>query len=110
MTNYSVGHDAEKTAADYLRQKGYKIIGLNWRTRYCEIDVVAEKAGTVYMVEVKYRKSKAYGSGLEYVTAKKLQQMKFAAEIWVSHNKWEGNYQLMAIGIDGSDISLVYID
>ncbi len=110
MTNYAAGHDAEKTAADYLRRHGYKILELNWRTKYCEIDIVAQKSGIVYLVEVKYRRSIAYGSGLEYITPKKLQQMKFAAEMWVNHKNWTKDYRLAAIGIDGSVIELVYID
>lgn len=107
MTNYAAGHDAEKQAAKYLEVKGFKIRELNWKTRYCEIDIVAEKSGAVYFVEVKYRKNRSQGSGIEYVTPKKLNQMCFAAEMWVSNNQWDGEYQLAAIGIDGDDISLI---
>ncbi len=70
MTNYTTGHDAEKIAAKYLERHGYKILEMNWKTRYCEIDIVAEKNSIVYLTEVKYRKSLAYGSGLEYITPK----------------------------------------
>ena len=102
MTNHQVGHDAEKAAAEYLINLGYKIIELNWKTRFCEIDVVAEKDKTMYFVEVKSRKSTAFGTGLDYITPKKLQQMSFAAEMWVNQHKWLGNYQLAAIEIDGT--------
>jgi hypothetical protein len=37
----------------------------------------------MYFVEVKYRRTNRQGSGLEYVTAKKLEQMRFAASSWV---------------------------
>jgi Holliday junction resolvase-like predicted endonuclease len=33
---------------------------------------------------VKYRRNANQGSGLEYVTSKKLEQMRFAAENWVA--------------------------
>ncbi|HSX24036.1 MAG TPA: YraN family protein [Candidatus Saccharimonadales bacterium] len=101
MTNYTTGHDAEKLAADYLRAQGYKIVELNWHTRFCEIDIVAQKDATVYFTEVKYRKTTAFGSGLEYITSKKLKQMRFAAEMWVSQNRWSGDYQLAAIELTG---------
>ena len=101
MTNYSVGHDAEDVAADYLVNQSYKIIDTNWRTKYCEIDIIAEKDGTIYFTEVKYRKSSVYGSGLDYITPKKLKQMKFAGEMWVSKNNWSGDYQLAAIELTG---------
>lgn len=107
VTNYSAGHDAEQVAADYLKQKGFKIRECNWRTKYCEIDIVAEHDVAIYFVEVKYRKNNNQGFGLDYVTPKKLQQMAFAAEMWVSNHDWAGEYQLAAIGIDGSEITFI---
>ena len=106
MTNYSSGHDAEKQAGEYLAQQGYKITELNWKTRYCEIDVIAEKAQTIWFVEVKSRKSSSQGYGYEYVTPKKLQQMNFAAEMWVQSNNWDGDYRLAVISIDGDKVTL----
>lgn len=106
-TNYQAGHDAERQAAEYLDSLGYKIRELNWKTRYCEIDIVAEKAGCIFFVEVKYRRNAAQGTGLEYVTSKKLKRMGFAAEMWVQGNQWPGAYQLAAVAIDGQQISFV---
>ena len=103
MSNYSTGHKAEQVAAEYLKTQGYKILEINWKTKYCEIDIVIQKNNTVYLTEVKYRKSNASGSGFEYITPKKLKQMKFAAEIWVSQHKWEGDYQLAAIEMGGDN-------
>ncbi len=81
---------------------GYKILEINWRTKYCEIDIVAEKNKRVYFVEVKSRSSTRFGTGFEYITKKKLNQMKFAAEMWVSHHNWKNDYQLAAIEMMGS--------
>lgn len=107
MTNYASGHGAEKQAADYLARFGFKIRELNWRTRWCEIDIVAEKDKTIYLVEVKSRDNLDHGSGTDYVTDKKLKQMAFAAEFWVSQNKWEGQYQLAIIAIDAGEIEFI---
>lgn len=107
MTNYQSGHDAEKDAAEYLCQHGYKITDLNWKTRYCEIDIVAEKDKTAWFVEVKSRKNNNQGYGYEYLTPKKLQQMNFAAELWVQSNSWNGDYRLAAISIDGAEITFL---
>lgn len=101
MTNYTTGHDAEKRAAQYLKEQGFKIIELNWKTKYCEIDIVALKDKTVFFVEVKYRKSSSFGSGLEYITSRKLKQMNFAAEMWVSQQNWRGDYHLAALEMTG---------
>lgn len=107
MTNYQVGHDAEKQAAQYLQQQGYAVQELNWKTRYCEIDIVAKKDKTIWFVEVKSRKNSSQGFGYEYVTPKKLQQMHFAAEMWVSSNNWSGDYRLAVISIDGNEITFI---
>lgn len=107
MTNYSVGHDAEKKASGYLASIDYKILELNWKTKYCEIDIIAQKNNTLYFVEVKYRNSPDQGSGFEYITSKKLKQMIFAAENYVNNSNWEGEYQLSAISIDGDNLQFV---
>jgi Holliday junction resolvase-like predicted endonuclease len=106
-TNYSTGHEAEQDAAEYLVNNGFKIVEVNWKTRFCEIDIIAEKNKEIYFVEVKSRKNSKQGYGLDYVTPKKLQQMRFAAEMWINKEKWTGPYQLSAIGIDGGEISFV---
>jgi Holliday junction resolvase-like predicted endonuclease len=103
-TNYASGHRAEVIATKYLISLGFEILNLNWRTRYCEIDIVAQHLDTVYLVEVKSRRNDEYGSGLDYITPKKLRQMTFSAEMWVSDNKWEGDYQLSVIELRGSRV------
>lgn len=107
MTNYQSGHDAEKSAAKYLESQGYKIIELNWRTKLCEIDIVCKKNDIVHFVEVKSRSSAKWGSGLDYITPKKLKQMEFAANMWVQNNNWGGDYRLDALAVDSSAINLV---
>lgn len=107
MTNYQSGHDAEKLAADYLRRHGFKIRELNWKTKYCEIDIVAEKDKAIWFVEVKFRKNDRQGLGYEYVTTKKLQQMHFAADMWVQNYSWSGDYRLAVISIDGRAITFI---
>lgn len=70
MTNYSVGHTAEEYVDKFLQKQGYKIIELNWKTKYCEIDIIAQNKKIIYFIEVRYRQSDSQGSGLEYITEK----------------------------------------
>jgi len=107
MSNHAAGHAAEIDAAEYLKGQGFKIRELNWKTRYCEIDIVAEKDKAIYFIEVKYRRNQKQGFGLDYITPKKLGQMRFAAEMWVSNHDWQREYQLAAIGIDGQEITFL---
>jgi Holliday junction resolvase-like predicted endonuclease len=62
---------------------------------------VAAKAGVIYFVEVKYRASSAWGSGLEYITTQKFKQMRFAAEFWLAKNKWASESRLAAMELTG---------
>lgn len=111
MTNYSTGHDAEKRAASYLQAHGYEIIQLNWKTKYCEIDIVSKKDKCIVFVEVKYREDDEQGKGFDYITPKKLRQMSMAAEMWVEDNDWDGDYYLAAIEMNAADeINFVEID
>ncbi len=111
----STGKKAEEVAAEYLTTKGYKILDMNWRRPRCEIDIVASKTDrvglfrrekTIHFVEVKYRKNTEQGRGLEYITEQKLNQMKFAAKMWIDTNDWLGAYELSAIEVTGNDFEV----
>ena len=50
-----LGPWGEARAADYLRKKGYEIVGANYRCRFGEIDLIAQKGRYLVFVEVKLR-------------------------------------------------------
>ena len=107
MTNYETGHMAEKVAAEYLQKHSYDVVELNWRHARAEIDIIARKKlgwrryGPLIFFEVKHRKTDNQGRGLDYITTKKLQQMRFAAELYVSVYNYDGEYVLGAIELGG---------
>lgn len=101
MTTFETGRKAEVVAATFLTHKGCKIVDQNWRTKWCEIDIVASRGGVIYFCEVKYRLHSRQGAGIDYITPKKLQQMGFAAELWVARHAWNGEYELCAIEVSG---------
>lgn len=97
------GAIAETKAAKNLQADGYRIIDRNWKTRWCEVDIIAEKDGVVRFFEVKYRRNAGAGSGLEYITQAKLHRMKFAAELWLSRHPAISASELGAIEVEGAD-------
>jgi uncharacterized protein (TIGR00252 family) len=109
MTTFDTGRKAEATAAAFLEYKGCTIRSQNWRTRWCEIDIVAQRKSTVYFCEVKYRSHARQGSGLEYITPKKLRQMRFAADFWLATHDWSGESQLCAIEISGPQFRITAV-
>lgn len=102
VTTKKIGDAGEDVAADYLRQQGHDIIDRNWRTKFCEIDIISFHKDTIYFTEVKYRKKDEQGGGLAAITAQKQRQMKFAAEYYALKNKLKDtNLRLAAIDVCG---------
>lgn len=104
----TAGEHAEAKTAEYLAGLGYQIIDRNWKTKWCEIDIIATKNGTVHFIEVKYRKNDRSGSGLAAITPKKLRQMKFAAELWLARRENQNVKQavLSAVEVSGDEFAV----
>ncbi len=84
-----LGPWGESLAAAYLRKKRYKILACNYKTRFGEIDLIAQTKKEVVFVEVKLRKDSAYVQAREYVGASKQQRIKLSASIWLEENPTE---------------------
>ena len=101
-TTRAIGDASESIAASELEHRGHTIIARNWKTKYCEIDIVSQKGRTVYFTEVKHRKNARHGDGLVAITSKKLNQMRYAAKFYAHTEKLEdANLQLLAIATIG---------
>lgn len=55
------GRRGEDIAWAYLKQRGYKILERNYRCHYGEIDLIGKDGETIVFVEVKSRRSVAFG-------------------------------------------------
>lgn len=51
--NKMIGDKGEDVACDFLENKGYRIKIRNYRKKWGEIDIIAEKEGITHFVEVK---------------------------------------------------------
>lgn len=78
-----LGHDWEREAERALVAARYRILERNFRTKRGEIDLIAEDGGTLCFVEVKGRRSRAFGSGAESVTLEKQRRIFGAAEAYL---------------------------
>ncbi len=101
MSTVEVGRLAEQQAAGYLEAAGYTIIGRNWRTRWCEIDIIASRGPQLHFVEVKYRKNTAYGYAAEYISHDKSRRLIRAALSWTQAQRYDGPYQIDVITVEG---------
>ncbi|MBR6115591.1 MAG: YraN family protein [Oscillospiraceae bacterium] len=78
-----LGRFGEAAAADYLRKKGYTLLGLNYRTRLGEIDLIASKGRYLVFAEVKLRRDGAFAEAREFVTPAKQKRIIAAAQEWM---------------------------
>ncbi len=106
-TSKSIGDRAESVAAAYLESIGHTVVERNWKTKYCEIDIVSQKGEVIYFTEVKYRKNNKAGGGMAAITAKKLRQMKFAAELFALNRKLKDvDLRLSVIEVSGESFEV----
>lgn len=82
--NNIVGAWGESLAGEYLRKKRYKIVAVNYRTRYGEIDLIVADRKYLVFVEVKLRKSANFARAAEFVDLKKQNKLKITAEFYLS--------------------------
>lgn len=102
VSSTGIGNLAEDAAAEYLVSKGHTILERNWKTKYCEIDIVSQLGDAVYFTEVKYRRQPRQGGGLAAITPKKLKQMEFAAKVYAKYRDFKDVEQhLAAISLTG---------
>lgn len=102
MTLYkkSFGQLGEKLAENYLKSNAFRILSRNFRTKFGEIDLVAEKEAKIHFVEVKTRTSTLKGKPYEAVNLRKVQHLKSAAHIYITNNKLTGRkYSVDVISI-----------
>lgn len=76
----------EAAAAEYLRRKRYKIIAVGYRSRFGEIDMIAEDRKFLVFVEVKLRKSADFAAAREYVDRYKQDRIRVTASMYLSQN------------------------
>ncbi len=103
VTTKQIGDEAESLVAEYLETQSHTIVARNWRTKYCEIDIISRHQNRLYFTEVKYRKNDDQGGGLAAITPKKLQQMVFAAEFFAAkHGGDNEGFQLAVADVSGT--------
>lgn len=79
MDNREQGKKGEDRADAYLKKIRYKILERNYRTRFGEIDLIAQDGTTIVFVEVKLRTTGEFGSPLAAVDERKQKRLRRAA-------------------------------
>ena len=103
MNNKEKGNLGENLAAEYLQKLGYRIVERNWRySRLGEIDIIAIDRDTLVFVEVKSRRSIAFGHPFESIDEKKYNQVHSIARAYMAQT----NIKYKTCRIDGISVIL----
>ena len=80
-----LGKWGEEMAAEYLQQKGYRIIERDWRSGARDIDIIAQAPdrSTLVFVEVKTRKSEVLMLAADAVNPTKARNIALSANNYV---------------------------
>ncbi len=94
--NKLTGAFGEDIIVNFLTHRGYEIIEKNWRIREGEIDIVALAPNGIFtFVEVKTRRSLAFGHPLEAINNEKAHRLQRLALAWlVTHKCFGCDYQI----------------
>lgn len=79
----ALGSAGEACAAAHLSRRGYRILARNARADGVELDLVAERAGTLVFAEVKTRSGRTHGTPEEAVDRRKRARIVRGATAWL---------------------------
>ena len=99
-------------AAAYLERKGYHILERNYRTRDGEIDLIAQREGTVVFVEVKTAQNLSFGPPQCWVNCRKQDHLIRAAQAYLmGRGPGEDNcrFDVIAILVAGRKTTLTHV-
>lgn len=98
--NKIIGQIGENLAAEYLAERGYRVLDRNWSTKWGELDIVAQKEGVMVYVEVKTKVGEGFGTPEDMVNSYKIRQVRQTAEVYrITHNLPEGQARIDVIAI-----------
>lgn len=100
-----LGNRGENLATEFLLEKGYTIVGRNFRFGHHELDIIAEKNGTLMVIEVKSVHQQEFGTGESRILNKKQQSIIKAAYAYLDQNE---RYQNRPVRFDVICINFQY--
>ena len=86
--NKDIGSFGEALARDYLISKGYKILNMNFRNKFGEIDIICKKNNLLIFCEIKSRYSNSFGYPIESITCYKQKQIIKLSELYLISKKY----------------------
>ena len=90
MQSNTYGKRSEIIATNYLKQKGYQILEVNYKNKVGEIDIIAKNGDYIVFVEVKSRLNQKFGHPLDAIDERKQQKIHAVASLYLVKNRRYG--------------------
>lgn len=94
-----IGQRGEDIAADYLTEKGYKILHRNYRTPLGEADMIISDNDVLVFVEVKTRSGTSFGEPFEAVNFRKQEKIRKIALCYLKLHKLQKQVRFDVVSI-----------
>jgi len=106
-----LGKRGEELAADYLREKGYRILETNWRFGRNELDLIAREDQSLVIIEVKTRYSNVFVEPEMAVTREKQRAIIRSANAYVKFKRWkqETRFDIISIVMNETQQKITHI-
>jgi putative endonuclease len=99
-----LGQEGELAAEQYLQHKGYRIVARNLRSSVGELDLVAEDGQVLVFVEVKARRTDAFGGAIQAVHLRKQEKLiRLAAQYLARHHIKDRLCRFDVVLLQGTD-------
>jgi putative endonuclease len=107
-----LGKLGEELAVEFLLKNGYIILQTNFVFQKAEIDIIAQKANILAVVEVKTRSSLEFGMPQDFVKPKKIQLLVKAVNEYVVVNQLdvEVRFDIIAIHKDKENFNIEHLE
>ncbi len=76
----------EALAAEYLKKKKFKIVAMNYKCRFGELDIIAQNRKYLVFAEVKLRKNDRFATAREFVTYQKQERIRTTASVFLDEH------------------------
>ena len=109
----TLGRVGEAIAARWLRRRGWRIVAERFRSGHRDLDLIAERDGTVAFVEVKTRQGTAFGDPVEAVSWRKRRELIRSAMVWADRFGPPGasyRFDVVGVVVAGRDAKIRHIE
>jgi putative endonuclease len=101
MRRRDTGILGEKIAGEFLKKRGYRILEANYRCPEGEIDLIARHKDYLVFIEVRAKRSLAFGTPEESITAAKREKLRtVAARYQQTHDNLPQLWRIDVVAIE----------